>query len=80
MILGVPVVEVAWQAHFVTNMFIRPSKEELENFKPDFVVLNASKAKVENWKELGIVVIPAMFVIADKQTLGICRKSGLAGA
>jgi len=48
------IVEVAWQAHFVTNMFIRPTKEELENFKPDFVVLNASKAKVENWKELGI--------------------------
>ena len=48
------IVEVAWQAHFVTNMFIRPTKEELENFEPDFVVLNASKAKVENWKELGI--------------------------
>ena len=47
------IVEVAWQAHFVTNMFIRPSKEELENFKPDFVVYNASKAKVENYKELG---------------------------
>ncbi|MDE6303539.1 MAG: phosphoenolpyruvate carboxykinase (ATP), partial [Paramuribaculum sp.] len=48
------VMEVAWQAHFVTNMFIRPTKEELDNFTPDFVVLNASKAKVENWKELGI--------------------------
>ena len=48
------IMEVAWQAHFVTNMFIRPTKEELENFTPDFVVLNASKAKVENWKELGI--------------------------
>ena len=48
------IVEVAWQAHFVTNMFIRPTKEELENFEPDFVVLNASKAKVENWKELGL--------------------------
>jgi phosphoenolpyruvate carboxykinase (ATP) len=48
------IVEVAWQAHFVTNMFIRPTKEELEGFTPDFVVLNASKAKVENWKELGI--------------------------
>ena len=48
------VVEVAWQAHFVTNMFIRPSAEELKNFKPDFVVLNASKAKVENYKELGL--------------------------
>ena len=48
------IVEVAWQAHFVTNMFINPSAEELENFKPDFVVYNASKAKVENYKELGL--------------------------
>ena len=48
------IMEVAWQAHFVTNMFIRPSKEELESFKPDFVVYNASKAKVENYKELGL--------------------------
>ena len=48
------IVEVAWQAHFVTNMFIRPTAEELENFKPDFVVYNASKAKVENYKELGL--------------------------
>ena len=48
------VMEVAWQAHFVTNMFIRPTAEELKNFKPDFVVLNASKAKVENYKELGL--------------------------
>ena len=48
------IVEVAWQAHFVTNMFIRPSKEELENFEPDFIVYNASKAKVENYKELGL--------------------------
>ncbi|HIV41484.1 MAG TPA: phosphoenolpyruvate carboxykinase (ATP) [Candidatus Mediterraneibacter guildfordensis] len=48
------IVEVAWQAHFVTNMFIRPTAEELENFVPDFVVYNASKAKVENYKELGL--------------------------
>ncbi len=48
------IVEVAWQAHFVTNMFIKPTKEELENFEPDFVVYNASKAKVENYKELGL--------------------------
>ena len=49
------IMEVAWQAHFVTNMFIRPSKEELANFgKPDFVVMNASKAKVTNYKELGL--------------------------
>ena len=48
------IMEVAWQAHFVTNMFIRPSKEQLENFEPDFVVYNASKAKVENYKELSL--------------------------
>ena len=48
------IVEVAWQAHFVTNMFIQPTAEELENFVPDFVVYNASKAKVENYKELGL--------------------------
>ncbi|HJE39192.1 MAG: phosphoenolpyruvate carboxykinase (ATP) [Candidatus Amulumruptor caecigallinarius] len=48
------IMEVAWQAHFVTNMFIRPTADELKDFKPDFVVLNASKAKVENWQELGI--------------------------
>ena len=48
------IVEVAWQAHFVTNMFINPTKEELENFEPDFVVYNASKAKIDNYKELGL--------------------------
>lgn len=48
------IVEVAWQAHFVANMFIRPTAEELASFEPDFVVYNASKAKVENYKELGL--------------------------
>ncbi len=48
------IVEVAWQAHFVKNMFIRPSEAELETFEPDFIVYNASKAKVENYKELGL--------------------------
>ncbi|MDD6436176.1 MAG: phosphoenolpyruvate carboxykinase (ATP) [Clostridiales bacterium] len=48
------IMEVAWQAHFVKNMFIKPSEEELKNFTPDFVVYNASKAKVENYKELGL--------------------------
>ncbi len=48
------IMEVAWQAHFVTNMFIKPTEEELKNFEPDFVVYNASKAKVENYKELGL--------------------------
>ncbi len=48
------IVEVAWQAHFVKNMFIAPSAEELESFEPDFVVYNASKAKVENYEALGM--------------------------
>ncbi len=48
------IVEVAWQAHFVENMFIQPTAEELANFEPNFVIYNASKAKVENYKELGL--------------------------
>ena len=48
------IMEVAWQAHFVKNMFINPTAEELEKFEPDFVCYNASKAKVENFKELGL--------------------------
>ncbi len=48
------IVEVAWQAHFIKNMFIQPTEEELEDFEPDFVCYNASKAKVENYKELGL--------------------------
>ena len=48
------IVEVAWQAHFVKNMFIQPTAEELANFEPNFVIYNASKAKVENYKELGL--------------------------
>jgi len=45
------VMEVAWQAHFVKNMFIRPTDEELKNFKPDFIVLVASKTSNPKWKE-----------------------------
>ena len=48
------IVEVAWQAHFIRNMFIKPTEEELANFEPDFIVYNASKARVENYKELGL--------------------------
>ncbi len=48
------IVEVAWQAHFVTNMFIRPTAEELANFEPNFIIYNASKAVVKNYKELGL--------------------------
>ena len=49
------IMEVAWQAHFVKNMFVRPNEEELANFgEPDFVVYTASKGKVTNYKELGL--------------------------
>ncbi len=48
------IVEVAWQAHFVSNMFILPTEEELASFEPNFVIYNASKAKVDNYKELGL--------------------------
>ena len=48
------IMEVAWQAHFVTNMFIRPQNEADFEQESDFVVYNASKAKVENYKELGL--------------------------
>ena len=48
------IMEVAWQAHFVRNMFIKPTEEELKDFEPDFIVYTASKAKVDNYKELGL--------------------------
>ena len=48
------IMEVAWQAHFVKNMFIVPTDEELASFEPNFVVYTASKAKVDNYKELGL--------------------------
>ena len=48
------IVEVAWQAHFVKNMFIRPSEEELQDFEPDFVVLNGSKTSNPNWQAQGL--------------------------
>jgi len=48
------IVEVAWQAHFIKNMFIRPSEEELKSFRPDFVLMNGSKATNPNWKDQGM--------------------------
>jgi phosphoenolpyruvate carboxykinase (ATP) len=48
------VTEIAWQAHFVKNMFIRPDASELASFKPQFTVLNACKAVNERWKEHGL--------------------------
>ena len=62
------IMEVAWQAHFVKNMFIAPTEEELANFEPDFVVYNASKAKAENYKELGLnSETVAMFNITSRE-------------
>ncbi len=62
------IMEVAWQAHFVTNMFIRPTAEELETYEPDFVSFNASKAKVDNYKELGLNSETAsVFNLASKE-------------
>ncbi len=62
------IVEVAWQAHFIANMFIKPTDEELENFEPNFVVYNASKAKVTNYKELGLnSETVAMFNITSRE-------------
>ncbi len=48
------IMEVAWQAHFVRNMFIKPTEEEAANFEPDFVVYTASLAKVDDYKEMGL--------------------------
>ena len=49
------IMEVAWQAHFVKNMFLRPTDEELENYgEPDFVVMNGSKTSNPKWKEHGL--------------------------
>ena len=62
------IMEVAWQAHFVKNMFIAPTEEELKNFQPDFVSYNAAKAKVENYKELGLnSETAAIFNITSKE-------------
>ena len=64
------IMEVAWQAHFVTNMFIRPKNQEEFDQEPDFVVFNASKAKVDNWKELGLNSETAVvFNITKKEQL-----------
>ena len=48
------ITEVAWQAHFVKNMFIRPTEDELIGYEPDFVVMNGAKTTCENWQELGL--------------------------
>lgn len=62
--------EVAWQSHFVKNMFIRPTKEELETFEPDFVMLMASKTVNKKWKEHGLnSEVYAAFNITEKMAV-----------
>jgi len=64
------IVEVAWQAHFVKNMFIRPTEEELEDFEPDFVVFNSSKTSNPKWKEHGLnSEVYAVFNLKDKMAV-----------
>ena len=48
------ITEVAWQAHFVKNMFIRPTDDELKNYKPDFIVMNGAKCTNPNWQQHGL--------------------------
>ncbi|UGA54911.1 phosphoenolpyruvate carboxykinase (ATP) [Vibrio sp. VB16] len=48
------ITEVAWQCHFVKNMFIRPTEEELATFEPDFVVMNAAKTTNQDWEKQGL--------------------------
>ncbi len=64
------ITEVAWQSHFVKNMFIRPSEEELEDFEPDFVVLNACKTTYPKWKEKGMnSEVYVAFNLAEKRAV-----------
>lgn len=61
------IMEVAWQAHFVKNMFIRPTEDELANFEPDFIVLNASKTTDPDWQKHGLhSEIFAVFNLGEK--------------
>ncbi|MBN2893409.1 MAG: phosphoenolpyruvate carboxykinase (ATP) [Bacteroidales bacterium] len=61
------ITEVAWMAHFVKNMFIRPTEEELETFVPDYVMLNAAKTNNAKWKEHGLnSEVYAAFNLKDK--------------
>jgi phosphoenolpyruvate carboxykinase (ATP) len=64
------VTEIAWMAHFVKNMFIRPTEEELETFEPDFVMLNACRTTNPRWKEMGMnSEVFAVFNLKEKFAL-----------
>jgi len=67
------IMEVAWQAHFVKNMFIRPTEAELASYgEPDFVVMNGSKTTNDKWKEFGMnSEVYTVFNLAEKmQVIG----------
>jgi len=67
------IMEVAWQAHFVKNMFIRPTEEELEHFgEPDFIVMNASKTSFKDYAAHGLnsEVYIAFYLIEKIQLIG----------
>ena len=64
------VTEIAWMAHFVKNMFIRPTEEELEDFEPDFVMLNACKTSNKNWEKQGLnSEVYAVFNIKERRAV-----------
>ena len=64
------VTEIAWKAHFAKNMFIRPTEAELQNFKPDWTILDACKTSASNWKELGLnSEVAVAFHIKERTTL-----------
>ncbi len=64
------VTEIAWMAHFVKNMFIRPTEEELEDFEPDFVMLNACRTTNPRWKEMGMnSEVFAVFNLKEKRAI-----------
>ena len=64
------VTEIAWKAHFAKNMFIRPTDEELKDFKPDWTILDACKTSCESWKELGLnSEVFVSFHVAERTTL-----------
>ncbi len=66
------ITEIAWQAHFVKNMFIVPSEEDLESFEPEFTVYNSCKTTNPNWKEqdLNSEVYVAFDVEANEAVIG----------
>ncbi|MGJ7096516.1 phosphoenolpyruvate carboxykinase (ATP) [Vibrio hannami] len=64
------ITEVAWQVHFVKNMFLRPTEEELKTFEPDFVVMNAAKTENPDWEKHGMnSEVYTVFNLTEKMQL-----------